>query len=192
MRTESLGGKKYILVMVDDYSRYAWVVFLRDKSEAFITFKDIGLKIQNEKGYPIDIIKGDRRREFDNFDFLEFCHSLGIKHEFSALKTPQQNEVVERKNRVLQEMARTMLNQHELPTHFWVEAINTAYYTSNRTHMCPHTRKTCYELLKGKKPSVKYFRVFGSRCYVLKDHENIEKFESKSEEGIFLGYSSKS
>ncbi|RVW49720.1 Retrovirus-related Pol polyprotein from transposon TNT 1-94 [Vitis vinifera] len=157
MRTESLGGKKYILVMVDDYSRYAWVAFLRDKSEAFINFKDIG-----------------------------------IKHEFSAPRTPQQNGVVERKNRVLQEMARTMLNQHELPTHFWAEAINTACYTSNRTHMRPHTRKTCYELWKGKKPSVKYFRVFGSRCYVLKDHENLGKFESKSEEGIFLGYSSKS
>ena len=58
--------------------------------------------------------------------------------------------------------------------------------------MHPHTRKTCYELWKGKKPSVKYFRVFGSKCYILKDHENLEKFESKSEEGIFLGYSSKS
>ena len=58
--------------------------------------------------------------------------------------------------------------------------------------MRPHTRKTCYELWKGKKPSVKYFRVFGSRCYFLKDHENIGKFKSKSEEEIFLGYSSKS
>ncbi|RVW18919.1 Retrovirus-related Pol polyprotein from transposon TNT 1-94 [Vitis vinifera] len=192
MRTESLGGKKYILVMVDDYSRYAWVAFLRDKSEAFINFKDIGLKIQNEKGHPIERIRSDRGREFDNSNFFEFCHSLGIKHEFSAPRTPQQNGVVERKNRVLQEMARTMLNQHELPTHFWAEAINTACYTSNRTHMRPHTRKTCYELWKGKKPSVKYFRVFGSRCYVLKDHENLGKFESKSEEGIFLGYSSKS
>eukprot|EP00261_Vitis_vinifera_P030647 XP_019071890.1 PREDICTED: uncharacterized protein LOC109121618 [Vitis vinifera] len=126
------------------------------------------------------------------FDLNGNCVMIGIKHEFSAPRTPQQNGVVERKNRVLQEMARTMLNQHELPTHFWAEAINTACYTSNRTHMRPHTRKTCYELWKGKKPSVKYFRVFGSRCYVLKDHENLGKFESKSEEGIFLGYSSKS
>ena len=145
-----------------------------------------------KKGIPLKRIRSDRGREFDNSNFLEFFHSLGIKHEFSAPRTPQQNGVVERKNRVLQEMARTMLNQHELPTHFWVEAINTACYTSNRTHMRPHTRKTCYELWKGKKPSVKYFRVFGSRCYILKDHENLGKFESKSEEGIFLGYSSKS
>ena len=104
MRTESLGGKKYILVMVDDYSRYAWVAFLRDKSEAFINFKDIGLKIQNEKGYPIERIRSDRGREFDNSDFLEFCHSLGIKHEFSAPRTPKKNRVVERRNCVIQEM----------------------------------------------------------------------------------------
>ncbi|RVW68345.1 hypothetical protein CK203_064541 [Vitis vinifera] len=78
-------------------------------------------------------------------------------------------------------MARTMLNQHELPTHFWAEAINIACYTSNRTHMCPHTRKTCYELWKGKKPSVKYFRVFGSRCYVLKDHENLGKLNLRDQ-----------
>ena len=60
MRTESLGGKKYILVMVDDYSRYAWVAFLRYKSEAFINFKDIALKVQNEKGHPIERIRSDR------------------------------------------------------------------------------------------------------------------------------------
>ena len=80
MRTENLRGKKYILVMVDDYSRYAWVAFLRNKSESFINFKDIGLKIQNEKWYPIERIRSDKEREFDNSDFLEFCHSLGIKH----------------------------------------------------------------------------------------------------------------
>ena len=85
-----------------------------------------------------------------------------------------------------------MLNQHELPTYFWAEAINIACYTSNRIHLFPHTRKTCYEFWKCKKPSVKYFRVFGSRCHVLKDHENLGKFESKSEEEIFIRYSFKS
>ena len=89
MRTENLRGKKYILVMVDDYSRYAWVAFLRDKSETFINFKDIGLKIKNEKGYPIERIRSDRGKEFDNSDFLEFCHSLRIKHEFSIPRTPK-------------------------------------------------------------------------------------------------------
>ena len=80
-------------------------------------------------------------------------------------------------------MAQTMLNKYELPTHFWVEVINIGCYTSNRIHLRPHTRKTCYELWKGKKPTMKYFRVFGSRCYVVKDHENLGKFKSKSKEG---------
>ena len=76
MRIESLGGKKYILVMVDDYSRYAWVAFQRDKSETFINFKDIGLKIQNEKGYPIERIRSDKGREFDNSDFFRILSFL--------------------------------------------------------------------------------------------------------------------
>ena len=78
MRIESLGGKKYILVMVDDYSRYAWVAFQRDKSETFINFKDIGLKIQKEKWYPMERIMSDGGvggREFDNYDFLELSFS---------------------------------------------------------------------------------------------------------------------
>ena len=129
--------------MVNGYSRYAWVVFLRNKSEGFINFKDIGLRIQNEKGCPIERIWSDMEREFFNSYFLEFCHSLGIKHEFSAPKTPQQKVVVERKNRVLQEMARKILNQHELPPYIWVQAINTTCFTSNRIHLRLHARKTC-------------------------------------------------
>ena len=74
-----------------------------DKSETFINFKDIDLKIQNEKRYPIERLRSDKRREFDNFDFLEFCHSLG-KDEFSFPRTPQQNWIVERNNPVTQEM----------------------------------------------------------------------------------------
>ena len=104
MRIESLGGKKYILVMGDDYPRYAWAAFLRYKSKAFINFKDIGLKIQNEKRYPIEKIRSDKGREFDHSDFLEFCHSLRIKHEFSIPRTPKKNRVVERRNCVIQEM----------------------------------------------------------------------------------------
>ena len=147
MRTESLGGKKCILVIVDDYSKFVWVAFLREKSNAFINFKDIRLKIQNEKGYPIGKISSNREKEFDNYDFLEFCYTLGIKHDFSTLRT-QQNKVAKRKNRMIQEMTWIMLNQQDISTHIWAEAINTACYTSNRIHLHPYSRKTCYDFGK--------------------------------------------
>ncbi|KAK0594074.1 hypothetical protein LWI29_008023 [Acer saccharum] len=127
-------------------------------------------------------------REFENASFESYCDSLGISHEFSAPRTPQQNGVVERKNRVLQEMARVMLLSNNVPRNLWAEAINTACYIGNRVFLRPGTRNTSYELWKGKRPNVSYFHTFGSKCYILNDRDQLGKFDAKSDEGIFIGY----
>jgi hypothetical protein len=137
-------------------------------------------------------IRNDHGREFENSKFEEFCLSYGIKQEFSFPITPQQNGVVERKNRVIQEMARVMIHSKYLAQHFWGEVVNTACHIINRVNLRPETSKTPYEIWRGKKPTVKYFRTFGSKCYILRDRENLGKFDPKSDEGIFLGYSSTS
>ena len=120
-----------------------------------------------------------------------FCTRSGISREFSAPITPQQNSVVERKNKVIQEMARAMLHK-DVPRNLWGEAINTACYTVNKVYFRLGTKKTPYELWKGRKPNVKYFRIFGSACFILNDRKNVRKFNSRSDEGIFMGYSSTS
>jgi transposase InsO family protein len=97
-----------------------------------------------------------------------------IKHEFSTPYTPQQNGVVERKNRTLLDMARTMLDEYKTPDRFWAEAINTTCYSINRLHIHPILKKTSYELLTDKKSNVSYFRVFGSKClFLLREVENL-------------------
>ncbi|GJS09464.1 retrovirus-related pol polyprotein from transposon TNT 1-94 [Tanacetum coccineum] len=112
----SYGGNRYTLVIVDDYSRYTWTRFLKDKTEAFDQFEIFSRKIQNQLGCSIVSIRTDHGREFDNeVQFGEFCNANGITHNFSAPRTPQSNGVVERKNRTLQEMSRTMLNEKSLP-----------------------------------------------------------------------------
>ena len=121
-----------------------------------------------------------------------FCTKSDISQEFSAPITPQQNGVVERKNRVIQEMAKAMLHNKDVARNLWGEAINTTCHTINRVYFRPGTKKTPYELWKGRKPNVKYFRIFGSTCFIVKDRENVGKFDSRSNEGIFLGYSSTS
>jgi hypothetical protein len=78
--------------------------------------------------------------------------------------------VVERKNRTLQESARVMLHAKHLPYHFWAEAMNTACHIHNRVTLRTGTTTTLYELWKGRKPTVKYFHVFGSKCYILSTH----------------------
>ena len=85
-----------------------------------------------------------------------------------------------------------MLYNKDVARNLWEEAVNTACHTVNKVYFRPGTKKTPYELWKGRKPNVKYFRIFGSTCFILKDRENVGKFDSRSNEGIFLGYSSTS
>ena len=86
-------------------------------------------------------------------------------------------------------MARVMLHNKKMPKSFWGEGVNTACHTLNRVYFRPDSKKTPYELWRGKKPVVKYFRIFGSDCYILRDKESLEKFDAKSNKGYFLGYS---
>ncbi|BBN67220.1 transposable element gene [Prunus dulcis] len=153
---------------------------------------EMGELIMNEKydsNSCIMRLRTDHGTEFENQAFSKFCCEKGIKHEFSAPITPQQNGVAERKNRVLLDMARVLLKSANLTDHFWAEAISTACYTSNRVFFRPHTKSTPYEIWKGKKPNVKHLRTFGSKCYIYKDREYLGKFDARSDVGIFLGYS---
>ena len=105
---------------------------------------------------------------------------------------PTKNGVVERKNRTLQEMARTMTKESNVEKYFWVEAINTFCYIINHVSIRKILNKTSYELWKNKKPNIVYFRIFGCYCYILNDKENLRKFDSKPNKEIFLGYATNS
>ncbi|GAA0174992.1 hypothetical protein LIER_28259 [Lithospermum erythrorhizon] len=121
IQVESIAGRKYVFVCVDDFSRYTWVEFLKDTSETFDVFKALATQIQREKEVSIVGIGSDHGREFENSKFQEFRNIEGIKHEYSAPITPQQNGIVERKNMTLQEMARVMLHAKHLPIKFWLK-----------------------------------------------------------------------
>jgi transposase InsO family protein len=128
--------------------------------------------------------------EFKNLQVEEYLEEEGVKHEFSAPYTPQQNGVVERKNRMLIDMARMMLGEFKTPELFWSKAMNTACHAINRLYLHRLLKKTSYELLTGNKPNVSYFRVFGSKCYILVKKGRNSKFAPKAVEGFLLGYDS--
>jgi hypothetical protein len=186
-QVRSMGGKWYILVIVDDYSRYSWVFFLNRKDEVFEDFWSLALRLNNEHPNCLKIIHSDNETEFRNASFDEFCLEHGIDKQFSALGVPQQNEVMAQKNHTLVEMARTMLDEHRTPRCFWADAISTACYISNRIFLCSILHLTPFELRFGRKRSVSHLRPFRCKCFVLK-HGNLDKFESRSFEGILLGY----
>ncbi|GJR65336.1 putative ribonuclease H-like domain-containing protein, partial [Tanacetum coccineum] len=119
----------------------------------------------------------------------DFYREKGIKREYSVARTPQQNGVAERKNRTLIEAARTMLADSKLPTTFWAEAVSTACYVQNRVLIVKPHNKTPYELFRGFKPAIGFMKPFGCHVTILNTLDNLGKFDGKSDEGFFVGYS---
>jgi hypothetical protein len=175
---------------VDDYSRFTWVFFLQEKCQTQETLKRFLRQAQNEFGLRIKKIISDNGTKFKNSQIEGFLEEEGIKLEFSSPYIPQQNGVVERKNTILLDIARTILDEYKTPDRFWAEAINTACYSINRLYLHQILKKTSYELLTGKKPNVSYFRVFGSKCFILIKIDRSSKFAPKAVEGFLLGYDS--
>ncbi|GJX67551.1 putative ribonuclease H-like domain-containing protein [Tanacetum coccineum] len=119
----------------------------------------------------------------------EFCEKKGIKREFSIARTPQQNVVVEKRNRTLIKAARTMLADFKLPTTFWAEAVNTACYVQNRVLVVKPHNKTPYELFRGRTPALSFIRPFGCHVTILNTLDHLGKFDGKFDDGFFVGYS---
>nr|GFC22301.1 retrovirus-related Pol polyprotein from transposon TNT 1-94 [Tanacetum cinerariifolium] len=137
----------------------------------------------------VKIIRYDNGTEFKNSDLNQFCGLKGIKREFSVPRTPQQNGIVERKNRTLIEAARTLLADSLLLIPFWVEVVNTACYVQNRVLVTKPHNKTPYELLHGTLPSIGFMRPFGCLVTILNNLDPLGKFQGKVNEGFLVGYS---
>ncbi|KAI3685795.1 hypothetical protein L6452_35053 [Arctium lappa] len=165
---QSIAGKKYTLVIVDEFSRYTRVIFLRCKSDT-----------------PEELISFVKKISLNNF-----FENKGISHNFSSVRTPHQNGIDERRNRTIIEAARSMLSDSHLPTQFWAEAVNTACFTQNRSLIVKRFGKTAYELFHGRKPSISFLHIFGCQCFILNNKDQLGKFDPKVDDGIFLGYSS--
>ncbi|KAJ9556482.1 hypothetical protein OSB04_011096 [Centaurea solstitialis] len=147
-----------------------------------------------KKSYCLVIVDDYSRpsTEFKNADLNSFCEEKGIERQYSAPRTPQQNGVAERRNRTLIEAARTMLADSKLPITFWAEAVNTACYVQNRVLIVKSKGKTPYELFEKKKPYIGFLQPFGCPCTILDTKTHLGKFESKSDDGFFVGYFSQS
>ncbi|GJX39838.1 retrovirus-related pol polyprotein from transposon TNT 1-94 [Tanacetum coccineum] len=157
MRVESINGKKYILVIVDDYSLFTWVRFLRSKDEAPDAIIKCIKNIQVRLNATVRNVRIDNGTKFVNQTLCDFYENVDISHQTSVARTPQQNGIVERRNRTLVEAARTMLIFSKAPLFLWAEAINTAYLS--------------------------FPYVFGSLCYPTNDSEDLGKLNAKADIG---------
>ncbi|GKB85503.1 putative ribonuclease H-like domain-containing protein [Tanacetum coccineum] len=183
----SLSERKALVT--DDFSRFSWVFFLGTKDETSGILKTFIIEIENQLDHKVKVIRSDNGTEFKNSIMNQFCEIKGIKREFSVARTPQQNGVVERKNRTLIKAVRTMLVDSKLPTTFWAEAVNTVCYVLNRVLVIKPYNKTPYELIRGRPPLIDFMKPFGCPVTILNTRDHLGKFEGKADEGYFVGYS---
>nr|GFA50419.1 hypothetical protein [Tanacetum cinerariifolium] len=173
MRVESVNGKKYILVIVDDYSRFTWVKFLRSNDETPDFIIKFLKMIQVRLKAPVRRIRTDNGTEFVNHTLRDYYEEVSISHDTSVARSLQKNGVIERRNRTLIEAARTMLIYAQAPLFLWAEAVATACFTQNRSIIRLRHGKTPYELLHSKLPDLSFFHVFGALFYPTNDSENL-------------------
>ncbi|GJU82725.1 putative ribonuclease H-like domain-containing protein [Tanacetum coccineum] len=186
---KSLMKKMYCLVVIDDYSRFTWVLFLATKDETSGILKSFITGIENLVDHKVKVIRCDNGTEFKNREMNQFCEMKGILRQFSVARTPQQNGVAERRNRTLIKAARTMLADSKLPTTFWAEVVNTACYVQNRVLVVKPYNKTPYELFHGRTPTFCFMRPFRCLVTILNTIDHLGKFDGKADEGFFVGYS---
>lgn len=150
MKTHSLGGARYFIVFIDDYSRWCEIRFLKSKNDVLDVFKAYKNLVENQTGCKIRALQSDNGTEFCNKEFQNFLDEHGIKRRLTTPYTPQQNGTAERKNRTLVETARCLLMDSNLPPSFWVEATATANHIRNRCISTSLEGKTPYELWNGR------------------------------------------
>lgn len=188
MPNQSIGGANYFMLFKDDYSRYCFIYFLKDKTNVLEFLQQFYADVRAD-GHEIKRLRSDCGLEFVNADVKAFLLSKGIRHELSTPRAPEQNGYIERQNRTVLEAAKSMLHARGLPEYLWAEAAGTAVYVKNRTASHTLGGATPFEKWFGSKPSISHLRIFGNECYVHVPKEQRTKWEVNSMKCQLVGYS---
>jgi transposase InsO family protein len=145
------------VIFIDDYSRKTYIYFLKTKDEVFDRFKEFRALVENQTGRRIRVLRSDNGGEYTSNEFVEYCATEGIKKELTVPYNPQQNGVVEHKNKTIVGAVRAMIHDQGLPMFLWAEACRTVVYIQNKS---PHTilgKLTPEEVFTGTKPRCESF-----------------------------------
>ena len=188
MNMDSIGGSKYFITFIDDFSRYVCVYYLKQKSEALSKFKEFVSLMTNITGKHVKVLRSDNEGEYCSHAFAEYLKEQGRKHETTVPYNPAQNRLSERMNRTIVESARSMIHFSDVPKKFWAETVNTAVCLKNRSPSVALKEETPYECMFGVKPNVSNLKIFGCIAHVHIDSQAREKFDVKSRKAIYVGY----
>jgi hypothetical protein len=186
----SLGGCKYYVLFVDDYSRFSWLYPLKLKSDVLSCFAQFKILVENLFSCSIKQLQTDNGGEYASMAFKHFTATHGILHRFTCPYTSEQNGISERKHRHITETALSLLAQSHLAPHYWVDAFLTAVYLINRLPTPVLQHQSPYFKLLQKQPDYSFLKTFGCACYPLLRPYIPHKLSFRSSKCVFLGYSS--
>uniref|UniRef100_A0A2N9FKW8 Integrase catalytic domain-containing protein n=1 Tax=Fagus sylvatica TaxID=28930 RepID=A0A2N9FKW8_FAGSY len=186
--TATVGGSKYFVIFVDDFSRYTWIYLMHNRSELSQIYRTFAQMISTQFSKTIKIFRTDNAMEYRDSQFLDFIHTQGTIIQRSCAGTSQQNGRAERKHRHILDSVRAFLISASCPERFWGEAALTAVYTINRLPSSALQNVTPFERLYGTPASYSSLRVFGCACFVLLQPHEHSKLEPRSRLCCFLGY----
>lgn len=184
---ETASGNKYVFLLVDDFSRVMWAYLLKSKGEAFEAFKKFRVLVEDGDERRIKTFRTDRGGKFMSKEFKEYCEQAGIARQYTAPYTPQQNGVVERRNRTMMEMARSYLKEMNMPAMLWGEAVRHTIYVLNRLPTRALTGLTPYEAWSGTRPDISHIRVFGCKAHMKIPSQKVKKLDDRSVCVVNLG-----
>ena len=192
---QSLGGGSYIGTWLDDYSGWAEIAILSEKSQVYGKTVHLLTRWETQTGKKVKVLRSDNGGEYVNADFEDNCKKKGIVHQTTVPYTPQQNGKAERLNYTLMDSARAILKARNLPDNLWAEAAVAACYLRNRAP-APDGWTTCYGGMWNEKPDVSHLRELGSVAYAHVSTEKrtnfTKKLSDRSEKGILVGYATTS
>jgi transposase InsO family protein len=182
------GGKRYFFLLVDDVSRYMWLVLLATKDEALAVFTTFQARAEAKVGRKMGTLRTDHGGEFTGRSFVEHCSRHGVQRHLTAPYTPEQNGVVERRNQSMLGMAHSMLKAMSMLSWFWREVVITVVFILNRSPTQSVGVMTPYEVWHGVKPSVSYFHTFAYVAHVKQGSKHLGKLEDRNTMMVFIGY----
>lgn len=188
METRSIGQARYFLLFIDDFSKMAFVYFLKEKNQVFQKFKEFKVMVENQTGCNIKTFRTDNGGEYCSQQMESYLKAAGIIHQKTNPYTPEQNGLSERFNRTIVERARCLLFEGKLKKKFWAEAVNVAVYLKNRSPASGLEQMTPLERWTGKKPNLNHVRVFGSTAMVHIPKNKRLKWDKKATKYILVGY----
>ncbi|PKU72953.1 Retrovirus-related Pol polyprotein from transposon TNT 1-94 [Dendrobium catenatum] len=187
---QSLNGFRYYVIFTDDFTRFSWIYFMHTKQETFSNFKTLCSYIHTQFNKTPKTLQTDGGGEYMSAAFKSYLQEHGIQHHVSCPHTPEQNGIAERKHRHVLKLTRAILHASNLPAKFWSDAIGTSIHLINRLPRKNYPHLSPYQLLYNKEPNYSYLRVFGCLCYPWLRPNAAHKLAPRSQECIFLGYSS--